>query len=351
MRRPVDLRSDTVTRPTAAMLAAMMSAEVGDDVFGDDPTVLSLQERVAGELGHEAALFVPSGTMANQLALRCQTRPGDEVIVEEYAHVFTAEAGAGAALSGVQIRVLPSERGVLEPARVEEAITPPTNDHWAPTSLVCIENTHNRHGGHVWPVESVTALAARVHGRGLRLHLDGARLWNAVEASGRPAATFAGVADSVSVCFSKGLGCPVGSALVGSRDLVNEARRWRKRFGGGMRQAGILAAAALHALDHHRERLADDHARARRFVERAELPADVVLPGGHPETNIVVIELPARLPVAAVLARLEEQQVRLVPFGGRLIRAVTHLDIDDEQIDYAAACLRDIVRTPVGVAG
>lgn len=350
MRYPVDLRSDTVTRPTEAMRKAMASAEVGDDVFGDDPTLIRLEERVAAELGKEAALFVPSGTMANQLALRCQTQPGQEVVVEEYAHVFTAEAAAGAALSGVQLRPLVSERGVLDPARVAAAINPPTDEHWAPTTLVCIENTHNRHGGRVWPLDSVERLADSVHERGLRLHLDGARLWNAVEAQGRPAFRLAAAADSVSVCFSKGLGCPVGSALVGGRGLISEARRWRKRFGGGMRQAGILAAAALHALEHHRERLADDHRRARRLVELAELPDDVRLPGGAPETNIVVFQLPQRLPIEPILERLRAQHVWMLPFGADLIRAVTHLDVDDEQIEHAGACLRAAFRAPVGAA-
>lgn len=350
MKRPIDLRSDTVTRPTPAMRQVMAAAEVGDDVFGDDPTVQRLEERVAAELGKEAALFVPSGTMANQLALRCQTQPGQEVVVEEFCHIFTAEAGAGAALSGVQLRPLASERGVLDPARVEAVFNPSTNEHLAPTSLVCIENTHNRHGGHVWPLEAVSRLAVLAHGRGLRLHLDGARLWNAVEAGGVSASTYGAHADSVSVCFSKGLGCPIGSALAGSRELIAEARRWRKRFGGGMRQAGIVASAALHALDHHRLRLAEDHRRARRLVELAAFPPDVALPGGPPETNIVVIELPPRLSGDAVIDRLREQGVWLVPFGPGLIRAVTHLDVDDEQIEYAAACLRDALRAPIAVA-
>lgn len=347
MKRPVDLRSDTVTRPTPEMRRAIYEAEVGDDVFGDDPTVQALEQRVAGLLGKPAALFVPSGTMANQLAIRAQTHSGQEVIVEEYSHIFTAEAGAAAALSGVQLKTLASDRGSLDPGHVVRSILPDTNEHFAPTTLVCVENTHNRHGGRVYPQDQLDALAAEVHARGLRLHLDGARLWNAAIASGRPLDQLAACADSVSVCFSKGLGAPVGSALVGSTELIAAARRWRKRFGGGMRQVGLLAAGALHALEHHRGRLSDDHQRIRRLLELAELPADVRLPGGPPETNILVLELPARLDPVAVLARLREQQVWLVPFGPGLIRAITHLDIDDEQIDHAGRCLRQALAAPV----
>jgi threonine aldolase len=346
MKRPVDLRSDTVTRPTPEMRRAIYEAEVGDDVFGDDPTVQALEQRVAGLLGKPAALFVPSGTMANQLAIRAQTHSGQEVIVEEYSHIFTAEAGAAAALSGVQLKTLASDRGSLDPGHVVRSILPDTNEHFAPTTLVCVENTHNRHGGRVYPQDQLDALAADVHARGLRLHLDGARLWNAAIASGRPLDQLAACADSVSVCFSKGLGAPVGSALVGSTELIAAARRWRKRFGGGMRQVGPRRGA-LHALEHHRGRLADDHQRIRRLLELAELPADVRLPGGPPETNILVLELPARLDPAAVLARLHEQQVWLVPFGPGLIRAITHLDIDDEQIDHAGRCLRQALAAPV----
>ena len=341
MRRPVDLRSDTVTRPTPAMRRAIYEAEVGDDVFGDDPTVQALERRVAELLGKPAALFVPSGTMANQLALRAQAHAGQEVIVEEYCHVFTAEAGAAAALSGVQLKTLSSDRGCLDPKRVALSILPDTNEHFAPTTIVCVENTHNRHGGRVYPQERMEELAALVHARGLRLHLDGARLWNAAVASGTSLPDLARCADSVSVCFSKGLGAPVGSALLGSAELIATARRWRKRFGGGMRQSGLLAAAALHALEHHRERLADDHRRIQRLLELAELPPDVRLPGGPPETNILVLELPERLDPAAVLAQLHERQVWMVPFGPGLIRAITHLDVDDEQLEHAGRCLRE----------
>src|SRR5690348_13766597 len=246
----IDLRSDTITRPTAGMRAAIQAAEVGDDVFDEDPTVNRLQERVAALLGKEAALFVPSGTMSNQACIKAHTRPGDELICETTCHVYNSEQGGAAALSGVTCRTLDGDHGILDVRQLEGKVRP-DNEHLVRTRLVCLENTHNRGGGRVYPIEKVEAIRAWTRQQGLILHLDGARLWNAVVATGIPAKQWGGLFDSVSVCFSKGLGAPVGSALAGPRAFIDRARRVRKLFGGGMRQAGVLAAAALHALDHH----------------------------------------------------------------------------------------------------
>jgi threonine aldolase len=258
----VDLRSDTVTQPTPPMREAMARAEVGDDVFGDDPSVNALEAETAALLGKEAAVFVPSGTMANQLAIRSQTEPGDEILVEANAHIYYYEGGGPAALSGVMCRCLAGERGVFSGAAVTAALRP-SDQHFPRTRLVCLENTHNRGGGKVWPLQQMQEVAAVARHHGLRLHLDGARLWNAAIASSMAESAIAAPFDTVSVCYSKGLGAPVGSALAGPKDVIARARRFRKMFGGGMRQAGVLAAAALYALHHHRVRLAEDHANAR----------------------------------------------------------------------------------------
>ncbi|MBI2302483.1 MAG: threonine aldolase family protein, partial [Armatimonadetes bacterium] len=284
---PIDLRSDTVTKPTPAMRRAMAEAEVGDDVFGDDPTVNRLEARTAELLGKPAAVFVPSGTMANQLAIRSQTEPGDEILVESTAHIYTHEAGAPAALAGVLCRLITTERGIFGPHDIAAHVRP-ANPYYAPLKLVCVENTHNRGGGSVWPLDSITAVAGEARQHGLRLHLDGARLWNASAASGVSEADYARPFDSVSVCFSKGLGAPVGSALCGDEAFVLRARRFRKMYGGGMRQAGILAAGALHAIEHHGERLADDHANARRLAEGLAALPGVELDPAAVETNIVI---------------------------------------------------------------
>src|SRR6516225_1198839 len=254
----IDLRSDTVTRPTPGMRAAMAAAEVGDDVFGDDPSVNRLQERVAALLGKEAALFVPSGTMSNQICVKVHTQPGDELLCEANCHIYNYEAGGPAVLAGVTCRTIEGDYGVLDVSQLEDKIRP-VNDHLVRTRLVCLENTHNRGGGRVYPLEKIQAISTWAHANGLMMHLDGARLWNAIVATGIPAAEWGRHFDSVSVCFSKGLGAPVGSALAGSHDFITRARRIRKRFGGGMRQAGVIAAAALYALDHHIDRLAEDH--------------------------------------------------------------------------------------------
>ncbi|HTR97162.1 MAG TPA: GntG family PLP-dependent aldolase [Candidatus Acidoferrales bacterium] len=336
----VDLRSDTVTRPTPAMRRAIAEAIVGDDVFGDDPTVLELERRCAALAGKEAALFVPSGTMGNQLAIHSLTSPGDEVVLEAESHIFLYEQGGLAANSGCLAHVVTGQRGVLPVGALTSAIRSAGDDHVARIALVCAENTHNRAGGTIVPLEELRALAAAARARGLRVHLDGARLWNASAASRVPIADWAACADTVMMCFSKALGAPVGSILVGDGATIRKARRTRKRWGGGMRQVGILAAACLHALDHHVERLAEDHARARR------LAAGIVGPGvtcPEPDTNIVLATLRAPLDPPAVAAQLEARGVRLVPFGPGRIRAICHLDVDDAGIERAISAFREAV--------
>ncbi len=331
----IDLRSDTVTRPTPAMREAIARAEVGDDVFGDDPTVNALQEEVARVVGKEAALFVPTGTMGNQLAIATQTRPGDDVIVGVGAHLATLEAGAGAALSGVQFSVV-GETGLYTAEQMEAALHPRV--YWAPrNALVAVESSHNRAGGRVWPHAQAKAVAERARALGLATHLDGARLWNASIATGVDVTTLAAPFDTVSVCFSKGLGAPVGSAFCGPKKLVEEARRFRKRWGGGMRQAGILAAAALHALTHHRARLAEDHANARFFAEKmARAPGASVNLAGV-ETNIVNVDVDA--PADAVSRVAREMGLLINPSGPKRLRAITHLDVSRAQVEQAAEIL------------
>ena len=329
--RPIDLRSDTVTRPTAAMRAAMASAEVGDDVFGEDPTVNRLEAVAAERVGKEAALFVPSGTMANQIAIGLHTRPGESVLASQGAHILRYEAGGAAALSGVQITTI-GARGLFDEEDVLAAVLPKTNVHFAPTSLLAVENTHNASGGRIFPLAQLEAATAAARDEGLRTHLDGARLWNAVVASGVDAARWAASFDTLSYCFSKGLGAPVGSVLCGSRDAIVRARRLRKMFGGGMRQAGILAAAALHALEHHVDRLADDHANAHRLAEGIEnlgLPVDPL-----PETNIVMFEVADTIGFARAA---HESGLMVIPLDPGRFRAVTHLDVSTSDIDEAIA--------------
>jgi threonine aldolase len=294
----IDLRSDTVTRPTPAMREAIAKADVGDDVFGEDPTVRALEEEVAALVGKEAALFVTTGTMGNQLAIAVHTRPGEEVVVGEGAHVVHYESGAGPALSGVQFAVA-GTGGFFDAADLEARIQP--NAYWCPkTSLVCLENTHNRAGGRVFPQDMAERVVKLARANDLAVHLDGARIWNASVATGKTVAELAKPFDTVSVCFSKGLGAPVGSALVGTRAHVERARHLRKRWGGAMRQSGILAAAALHALRHHRERIGDDHANAKLFAERIARVARAHVDVANVETNIVNVDLDAPLTADAV---------------------------------------------------
>jgi len=345
----VDLRSDTVTRPTAAMRRAMAEAEVGDDVFGDDPTVIELERRVAALAGKAAALFVPSGTMGNQLAVHTQTRPADEVLLEAESHIYFYEQGGIAANSGCLAHPIRGERGVL-PLDALVASLRDDDDHVARVTLVCAENTHNRAGGAIVPLARLRELAALVRERGLKLHLDGARLWNASVATGIPIADWAACADTVMMCFSKGLGAPVGSILVGPGDVIRAARRARKRWGGGMRQVGILAAAALHALDHHVARLAEDHVRAKRLADGfAHAPGARVI---APDTNIVFVDLEPGAPDArAVVKALAERGVRMSAYGPRRVRAIAHLDVDDAGIERAITAFVEALRSPADRSG
>jgi threonine aldolase len=329
----IDLRSDTVTRPTPAMRAAMAAAEVGDDVFGDDPTVNALQDRIAAELGKEAALFMPSGTQSNLTAVLCHCERGDEFIVGQHAHAYKYEAGGAAVLGSVQPQPLEQGAdGTLALDAIAAAIKP-DDLHFARTRLLALENTW---GGRVLPAGYVAEATALARRHGLSTHLDGARLFNAAVASGVPAAEIACHFDTVSVCFSKGLGAPVGSALVGPRELIDRARRWRKMLGGGLRQAGVLAAAALHALDHHVQRLAEDHAHARRLAEGLQgLPGVTV---ALPQTNIVFVQLAPEKASGAV-RRLAAAGVLCT--GLYQLRLVTHLDVSSSDIDNAIALLRE----------
>jgi threonine aldolase len=341
---PVDLRSDTLTTPTAAMRTAMARAEVGDDVYGEDPTVNRLERRVAELLGHEAGLFCPTGSMANQLGLRMLVPAGSELLCGSTAHVVRAELGAAAALSGITTRTWPSERGLLDAATPLALMEPDAGPYLVSTAAIAVENTHNFGGGTVQPLAQAQALRAGVQGTGVRLHLDGARLWNAHIATSEPLQQWGSLFDTVSVCLSKGLGAPIGSVLVGSTELVSGARVWRKRLGGGMRQVGVLAAAGLYALDHHLERLADDHARARRIAAACAAVEPRVVDPSLVDTNIVVLDLTsAALTSAQLVARAGEQGVRVSAFGQR-VRLVTHLDIDDEAADWAGTVLADLLR-------
>jgi threonine aldolase len=321
------------------MRRAMAEAEVGDDVYGEDPTVNRLQERVADLLGKDAGLFTPSGVMANQIALAVHTRPGDEVIVEASSHLFNYESGAPALLSGVQLRPLEGERGRLSAEHVRAAVRP-GGAVFPRTRLVCVENTANKAGGVVYRMDRLQSVAAAAREHDLCLHLDGARLWNAAEATGTALTDLAAPFDTAWVALSKGLGAPVGSVLCGPADLIVEARRLRKAFGGGMRQAGVLAAAGLYAIDHHRDGLARDHANAKRLAETlAPLPAFEIDPEAV-ETNIVIFETNGDDAAAAVVETLDAEGVLMTVFGPRRVRATLHRDVTDAGLDRAEAVLR-----------
>lgn len=333
----VDLRSDTVTRPTPAMLAAMWAAPVGDDVYEEDPTVRRLEEAAAARFGLEAGLFCPSGTMTNQIAIKAHTEPLSEVICEQTAHVYLWEVGGIAFHSGASVALLPGERGRLTAAQVEAAIRP-ENVHYPTTRLVCLENTHNRGGGSCYSWADMAAISEVAKKHGIARHLDGARVFNALVATGQRSEDYGQLFDSISVCLSKGLGAPVGSVLLGSKAFIQKCKRIRKVMGGGWRQAGYLAAAGLFALENHVARLADDHRRAAQLaatLRQQPYVAEVL----NPETNLVIFRLHDSLPAADFLASLEAQGIRASSFGPQWIRFVTHLDVDDAIVARIEAAL------------
>ncbi len=351
MPAPIDLRSDTVTRPSAAMRAAMAQAEVGDDVFGDDPTVQALERAAAALVGKAAGLFVPSGTMANQLAIRVHCRSGDEAVVHTGSHIMNYEGGAAAALWGVTLRAVTSDDGTLPLDQLAAALHTEFDNHLAPTRLVCVENTHNGCGGVVVDPTHTAAIAALVRPHGIAMHLDGARLANAAVASGRSLAEIAAPFDTVSLCLSKGLGAPVGSVLSGSVEQIGRARHWRKRLGGGMRQVGILAAAGLYALQHNLQRMGDDHRRARRLAEAIAGEATLAVDLSKVQTNLVFFDIAETALRGRPIAELRMQLTRQlrerglwVSGGAHRLRAVTHLDVDDDGIDRAIAIVREAAR-------
>lgn len=342
MGQPIDLRSDTVTRPTPGMRRAMAEAVVGDDVLGDDPTVIALQERVAGIMGKEAASFVPSGTMANQTSIRAQTEAGDEVIAHVDSHIINYETGAPAALSGVMIRTAQGDRGLFDADQVE-ALARPDSAHFPHTKLVVVENTQNRGGGAIWPLDQARRVAAKAKELGLRAHLDGARLWNACAATGLEPVDYARHFDTVSCCFSKGLGAPAGSAVAGDKATIARVHRFRKMFGGAMRQAGILAAAAMYALDNHRSRLVEDHANAAKLGSALAGMPGVTIPM-KVETNMVFLDLSQdQMSAADFCARAKAEGVLVLSTGPRRVRAVCHLDVTSAMIDEAIAAFARVL--------
>ena len=339
----IDLRSDTVTRPTPGMREAIAQAEVGDDMNAEDPTVNRLEDRMAELLGMEAAVFACSGTQSNQMGVRAHCIPGDELLIDETGHIGIYEGGAPAALSGVTVRPLRGKRGLLDVSDLEGHVSP-DNQHFCVTRLVCVENTTNRGGGFAWPIEQMARVSQWARGQGLKVHLDGARLFNAAAAKGYTVKQFAEHVDSVSICFSKGLGCPMGSVLAGDQATITKARRIRKLFGGAMRQAGMMAAAATYALEHHVERLAEDHEHARAFAEAiAEIPGIKIDPQDV-GTNLVFFDVEEqRGPAAELTTRLLEHQVKMLPIGPQRIRACTHLDVDREDVLEAAKAIRTVM--------
>ncbi|MDF0668726.1 MAG: GntG family PLP-dependent aldolase [Nitrospira sp.] len=340
----IDLRSDTVTKPTDEMRKAMAHAEVGDDVYGEDPSVNRLQDMAATMLGKRFALFVPSGTMANQLAIRSQTQPGQEIIVESKSHVVRYEQGAAGALAGVQLHWVIGERGVMTGEQVEAAIRP-NDPHSITTALICIENTHNAGGGTIYPLSTIEKIRALAVRHGIPMHLDGARLFNAVAATTLPPTAYAQHFETVSLCLSKGLGAPVGSLLISNdQRLIDRARRFRRMYGGAMRQAGILAAAGIYALERHVARLKTDHDHAKKLARLLQqIPAIQIAPQ-HVETNIVIFDiLDEHRSPAQLVAALKERGVLINAVGGQSYRAVTHLQITDKQIDEAAAVFAKVL--------
>ncbi len=341
--KTVDLRSDTLTRPTEKMRAAMSRAEVGDDVFNEDPTLNRLQDYIAELTGMEKALFVTSGTQGNQICINAHTQPGQEVIVDKNSHIFNYESGSPAMLAGVQLHCLDGTNGIVSKDEVAAAVRP-ADDHYPQTGLVCLENTHNRGGGFIYPLEEIEQIAEFCRTAGLPLHLDGARLWNASVATGISIKTYCELFDSVSLCFSKGLGAPVGSVVAGKADFIQRTHFYRKAYGGGVRQGGILAAAALHAIEHHLPLLSEDHRRAKSLAAGInEIPGlSVDLPAVH--TNIVLFDIDDALMTAASLSgKLAEEGILQFPFGPQRIRLVTHLEIADDAVDHAINVIKKVV--------
>jgi threonine aldolase len=342
MKDYIDLRSDTVTCPTPGMRRAMAKAKVGDDVFGEDPTVNALQERVARLLGKEKAILVPSGTMANQLAIKTHTQPGDEVILEGTSHPYNFEGGAGAVLSGVQFNCLKGQRGIVEASQVEQAIRP-IDQHYAVSKLVCLENTHNRGGGSIYPLKNLKEIYKLAKTRFLMVHLDGARLWNASMATGIKLNTYAQWADSVSVCLSKGLGAPVGSLVAGSKPFIDRVHRFRKMFGGGMRQAGILAAAGLYALDHHLERLTEDHKKAQQLAQGLARLKGISIDPGQVETNIVIFGILGNGTAPEFAEAMKKKGILIHAIDTAQVRLVTHLDVSFADIKKVLNAFRTVI--------
>jgi threonine aldolase len=330
----IDLRSDTVTKPTEPMRRAMAAAEVGDDVYGEDPTVRALEEKVAGLLGKEAALFTPTGSMANVLAVRSLVGVGQEVLCGSSAHIPRAELGAHGAFTGLTMRTWTAPRGQIDLPAIQAMFAPDLGPFFVATKAISVENTHNFGGGAVLPIDDLRALRAFADDAGVGIHLDGARIWNAHVATGVPLAEYGAIADVMGVCLSKGLGAPVGSLVVGTRAAIDESRVWRKRLGGGMRQVGVLAAAGIYALDHHIERMAEDQQNARLLAEACDVDPAAV------DTNIVVVDVPD---AAAVVAAAREHDVLVSAVGPRALRLVTHLDVTRDQAEVAASVLAKVL--------
>lgn len=336
----VDLRSDTLTKPTKEMLQAMMVAEVGDDVFGEDPTINALQDKMAKMFGMEAALFVPSGTMANQIAIKVHTQPGDEVICDQLSHVYNYEGGGIAFNSGASVRLLQGDRGIFTPQQVKTAIQG-NDSHLAQSRLVVIENTVNKGGGSIWSLDKITKIKSVCVDNNLKLHLDGARLFNALVENGDATLDYGKVFDSISICLSKGLGTPIGSVLIGDKSFIQQAHRYRKIFGGGMRQAGFVAAAGIYALDNHLEKLKRDNDNARLMAKWLTETAFVT--GIMPvETNIVIFDLDLRITTEEFLDKLASKGILAYPFGPTSIRFVSHLDISDKHMDHLEKSLKNL---------